>query len=68
MYNPESSRHIHDKILKTIGVERIRFHDLRGPFATLSLKNGVDVKPLSSFWSTILSASPSPFTPTSPVK
>ena len=35
------------KILKAIGAEHIRFHDLRHTFATLSLKYGVDVKTLS---------------------
>ena len=48
MFDPDSFRHTHDKILKTIGAEHIRFHDLRHTFATLSLKNGVDVKTLSS--------------------
>ena len=48
MYDPDSFRHTHDKILKAIGAEHIRFHDLRHTFATLSLKNGVDVKTLSS--------------------
>ena len=48
MYDPDAFRHIHDKILKTIGAEHIRLHDLRHTFATLSLKNGVDVKTLSS--------------------
>lgn len=38
----------HEKILKAIGAEHIRFHDLRHTFATLSLKNGVDVKTLSN--------------------
>ena len=47
MYDPDSFRHIHDNILKAIGAEHIRFHDLRHTFATLSLKNGVDVKTLS---------------------
>ena len=47
MFDPDSFRHTHDKILKTIGAEHIRFHDLRHTFATLSLKNGVDVKTLS---------------------
>ena len=47
MFDPDSFRHTHDKILKAIGVEHIRFHDLRHTFATLSLKNGVDVKTLS---------------------
>ena len=48
MFDPDSFRHTHDKILKVIGAEHIRFHDLRHTFATLSLKNGVDVKTLSS--------------------
>ncbi|MEG2120029.1 MAG: site-specific integrase, partial [Pseudoflavonifractor sp.] len=47
MYDPDAFRHIHDKILKTIGAEHIRFHDMRHTFATLSLKSGVDVKTLS---------------------
>lgn len=47
MFDPDSFRHTHEKILKTIGAEHIRFHDLRHTFATLSLKYGVDVKTLS---------------------
>ena len=47
MFDPDSFRHTHDKILKAIGAEHIRFHDLRHTLATLSLKNGVDVKTLS---------------------
>ena len=47
MFDPDSFRHTHEKILKAIGAEHIRFHDLRHTFATLSLKNGVDVKTLS---------------------
>lgn len=48
MFDPDSFRHTHEKNLKAIGAEHIRFHDLRHTFATLSLKNGVDVKTLSS--------------------
>ena len=33
--------------VKAIGAEHVRFHDMRHLFATLSLKNGVDVKTLS---------------------
>ncbi len=33
--------------LMTLGAEHMRFHDMRHLFATLSLKNGVDVKTLS---------------------
>ena len=47
MYDPDAFRRTHDKILKVIGAEHIRFHDLRHTFATLSLKSGVDVKTLS---------------------
>lgn len=48
MFDPDSFRHTHDKILEAIGAEHIRFHDLRHTFATLSLKNGVDVTTLSA--------------------
>ena len=48
MYDPDAFRRTHDKILKAIGAEHIRFHDLRHTFATLSLKSGVDVKTLSA--------------------
>ena len=47
MFDPDSFRHTHEKSLKAIGAEHIRFHDLRHTFATLSLKYGVDVKTLS---------------------
>ena len=48
MYDPDSFRHTHEKILAAAGIEHIRFHDLRHTFATLSLQNGVDVKTLSN--------------------
>lgn len=48
MYDPDSFRHTHEKILAAAGIEHIRFHDLRHTFATLSLQNGVDVKTLST--------------------
>lgn len=48
MYDPDAFRRIHGKILKAIGAEHVRFHDMRHLFATLSLKNGVDVKTLSA--------------------
>lgn len=48
MFDPGSFRHTHEKPLKAIGSEHIRFHNLRHTFTTLSLKNSVDVKTLSS--------------------
>ena len=48
MFDPDSFRHTHDKILKAIGAEHIRFHDLRHTFATLALQYGIDVKTVSS--------------------
>ena len=48
MYDPDAFRRTHDKILKAIGAEHIRFHDLRHTFATLALQNGVDIKTVSA--------------------
>ena len=47
MFHPDSVVNIHKKILKDAGLEHLRFHDLRHTFATLALKNGVDVRTLS---------------------
>ena len=48
MYHPDSIIKLHEKILCDIGLEHIRFHDLRHTFATMALQNGVDVKTVSS--------------------
>ena len=32
MFDPDSFRHTHEKILRAIGAEHIRFHDLRHPY------------------------------------
>ena len=48
MYHPDSIVKLHEKILCDIGLEHIRFHDLRHTFATIALQNGVDAKTVSS--------------------
>lgn len=44
MFAPDSFRHTHDKILKVIGAEHIRFHDLRHSYAVVSIESGDDIK------------------------
>ena len=46
--DPASVRKRLQTVLERAGCKKVRFHDLRHTFATLSLKNGVDVKTLSS--------------------
>ena len=46
-WDPDGCRRLHDRIIKEIGAEHVRFHDMRHTFATLSLKSGVDVQILS---------------------
>lgn len=48
MYHPDSVATLHQRILKDTGLEHLRFHDLRPPFATLALQNGVDIKTVSA--------------------
>ena len=38
MFDPDSFRHTHEKILKSIGAEHIRFHDLRHPYVKHTTK------------------------------
>ena len=38
MFDPDSFRHTHEKILKAIGAEHIRFHDLRHPYVKSTTK------------------------------
>ena len=47
MYHPDAIVKIHRKICKDIGLEHVRFHDLRHSFATTALQCGVDVKTVS---------------------
>ena len=46
-WDADGFRRLHDRIIKEIGAEHVRFHDMRHTFATLSLKSGVDVRTLS---------------------
>jgi len=48
MYHPDSVVNLHKKILRSAGLNHIRFHDLRHTFATTALQNGIDVKTVSS--------------------
>ena len=45
--SPDSVLHMLHRVLKRAGLPRVRFHDLRHTFATLTLQNGVDVKTVS---------------------
>ena len=45
--SPDSVLHMLHRVLKRAGLPRVRFHDLRHPFATLALQNGVDIKTVS---------------------
>ena len=47
MYYPDTITSIHNKILKSAGLEHIRLHDCRHTFATLALQNGVDIRTVS---------------------
>lgn len=38
IFDPDSFRHTHEKILKAIGAEHIRFHDLRHPYVKHTTK------------------------------
>lgn len=45
---PDSVLHMLQKVLKRADLPRIRFHDLRHPYVTMALQNGVDVKTVSN--------------------
>jgi integrase len=47
MYYPDAVSALNTKILKTLGLEHIRFHDLRHTFATMALQSGVDIRTVS---------------------
>ena len=47
MYYPDALSALNTKILKSLGMEHMRFHDLRHTFATMALQSGVDIRTVS---------------------
>ncbi len=47
MYYPDAVNTLNTKILKSLGLEHIRFHDLRHTFATMALQSSVDIRTVS---------------------
>ena len=54
--DPQSLYHRTQLLLERAGCKRVRFHDLRHTFATMSLESGMDVKTLSAMIGHISSA------------
>lgn len=46
-YSPQMVRRMHNKIIKEVGLDHIRFTDLRHTCAVLSLRNGMETKELA---------------------
>ena len=46
-YSPQMVRRMHNEIIKEVGLDRIRFADLRHTCAVLSLRNGMETKELA---------------------
>ncbi len=47
MWYPDAVNRLNTKMLKDLGLEHIRFHDLRHTFATVALQSGVDIRTVS---------------------
>jgi len=47
-FNPSTIYRVEQKLLERADCKKIRFHDLRHTFATMSLANGMDIKTLSA--------------------
>lgn len=47
MYYPDAVNALNTTILKSLGLEHIRFHDLRHTFATMALQSGIDIRTVS---------------------
>ena len=45
--SPDSVNNVLKRVLERVGIPKVRFHDLRHPFATIALQNGVDIKTVS---------------------
>ena len=45
--SPDSVLQMLHRVLKRVGLPKVRFHDLRHTFATVALQNGVDIKTVS---------------------
>ncbi|MDO5152097.1 MAG: site-specific integrase [Eubacteriales bacterium] len=45
--SPDSVNNMLHRVLDRAGIPRVRFHDMRHTFATLTLQNGVDIKTVS---------------------